>query len=305
MIVVVGGGTAALEFVLALKALIDVDVTLVAPEVEYVPRPLLVAEPLGNVPRVRRKLAELAREFGFEHVRGAVSAVEDRQVTLRGGGALAYDTLVLAPGAKRLPAFDEAIHLGDDDSQLTTLREEIEAGTVRTVAVVAPTSVGWLHPLYEAALLLAQRGARVTFTGAASEDVRQVLEQAGVAFTQERPDADRLVTLPLIRGPRIPGVPETGLYGLIPVDEHLRVEGLADVYAIGDATDYPIKQGAIACQMADAAAAHVAQSLGAPVSAEPFSARPTAMPEFGKIRIPGQHLRKLSSGSTSESVLSG
>ena len=47
------------------------------------------------------------------------------------------------------------------------------------------------------------------------------------------------MSLPLLRGPHIPGVPSTGLYGFIPVDEHLRVRGLAHAYAIGDATDHP------------------------------------------------------------------
>ena len=82
--------------------------------------------------------------------------------------------------------------------------------------------------------------------------------------------ADRIVSLPLMRGPQIPGVPETGLYALIPVDPFGRIDGLPDAYALGDATDFPIKQGGLAAQQADAAALHVAARHGAPVRPEPF-----------------------------------
>lgn len=244
MILVVGGGVAALEFVLALRDVSDAEITLVAPQTEFVPRPLLVGEAPGNVPRVRRALAGLAKELGFNHVRGAVSSVDGdaRRVTLRSGGTLAYDTLVLAPGATRLPAFEDALHLGLDD--LGPLCADIEAGRVRSVAVIAPTTSDWLEPLDAAVALFRELGARVTRTG----------------------DADRIVSLPLLRGPRIPGVPGTGLYGFIPVDEHLRVRGLAHAYAIGDATDHPLKQGAIACRQAAEAAVHIAASYGAPVA---------------------------------------
>ena len=67
-----------------------------------------------------------------------------------------------------------------------------------------------------------------------------------------------------------PGVPATGLYGLIPVDPYGRVEGLPDAYAAGDATDFPLKQGGIACQQADAVAANIAARHGADVAPTRF-----------------------------------
>ena len=82
--------------------------------------------------------------------------------------------------------------------------------------------------------------------------------------------ADRIVSLPLARGPRLPGVPATGPYGLIPVDPYGRVDGLPDAYAIGDATDFPLKQGGIACQQADAVAANIAARHGADVAPTRF-----------------------------------
>jgi len=66
-----------------------------------------------------------------------------------------------------------------------------------------------------------------------------------------------VVALPQLEGPRLPGLPADGL-GFIQIDEHARVVGLDDVYAAGDATDFPIKQGGIATQQADAAVEMIA-----------------------------------------------
>jgi sulfide:quinone oxidoreductase len=43
-----------------------------------------------------------------------------------------------------------------------------------------------------------------------------------------------------------------------------------DVYAAGDATALPIRQGAVGTQQADAAAEHIAARLGAPIHPKPF-----------------------------------
>jgi sulfide:quinone oxidoreductase len=58
--------------------------------------------------------------------------------------------------------------------------------------------------------------------------------------------------------------------GFIRTDLHCRVEGLDDVYAAGDATWFPVKQGGIAAQQADVAAAAIAAQAGAPVASRPF-----------------------------------
>ena len=46
--------------------------------------------------------------------------------------------------------------------------------------------------------------------------------------------------------------------------------GVDDVYAAGDGTNFPIKQGGLGAQQADAAAAHIAERLGAAIAVEPF-----------------------------------
>jgi sulfide:quinone oxidoreductase len=76
--------------------------------------------------------------------------------------------------------------------------------------------------------------------------------------------ADRAVALPVHRGPAVEGLPaDAG--GFIPVGRDARVPGTADVWAVGDGTTNPVKQGGVACQQADAAAAQISASLGLPV----------------------------------------
>jgi sulfide:quinone oxidoreductase len=229
-------------------------------------------------------LREFASELGFELVTARVRAVdhERSRIVDRTGDTLSYDTLVLALGARTLPAFEAAVHLGDAEGAqaFQRLRDEIESGSVRRVGFVVPARAGWTLPVYEAALLTANGHDTVSvslftpedrplehFGADASEALEQALESAGIEFAgggrRFDPQAvDRVVSVPLVRGPEIAGVPATGLYGLIPVDGFGHVIGLPDVYAIGDATDFPVKQGEIACQQADVAAQSVAARYG-------------------------------------------
>jgi len=125
------------------------------------------------------------------------------------------------------------------------------------------------------------------FGGRASGCVLEYLEQLGIAFlpssrivrvgrgeavVEPGPRglrADRVVTLPLLRGPAFRGLPRDR-DGFLPIDAHGAVRGVADVYAAGDATDYPIKQGGLATQQADAVAAAIAARAGAPLTPAPF-----------------------------------
>ena len=51
---------------------------------------------------------------------------------------------------------------------------------------------------------------------------------------------------------------------------HGRVRGADDVYAAGDGTWFPVKQGGLACQQADAAAESIAAQAGADIEPAPF-----------------------------------
>ena len=83
-------------------------------------------------------------------------------------------------------------------------------------------------------------------------------------------DSQRVVALPTIAGVEIDGIPSDE-HGFIPIDEQGRVVGLTDVYAAGDGTTFPVKQGGIACQQADAIAELLAAAAGAPVQHQPFA----------------------------------
>ena len=172
------------------------------------------------------------------------------------------------------------------------------------VAFVVPNETTWTLPLYELALMTARQawsmGAdRVRFLlvtseerplamfgAAASDAVAELLESAsiefiGSAYTQVEHnrlvvdpggrsiDVDRVVSLPRLEGMSIPGVPADA-DGFIPVDAHGRVAGLPGVYAAGDGTAFPIKQGGLATQQADAVAETIAAAAGAPVEPQPF-----------------------------------
>jgi len=80
--------------------------------------------------------------------------------------------------------------------------------------------------------------------------------------------ADRIVALPRLAGPRIPGLP-ADLQGFITADAHGAVAGLDGVYAAGDGTGGAIKQGGLAAQQADAIADRILWRLGARDEPEP------------------------------------
>jgi sulfide:quinone oxidoreductase len=81
--------------------------------------------------------------------------------------------------------------------------------------------------------------------------------------------AERIIALPSLRGPGIAGLPQDG-NGFIPIDEYARVRDAEGVWAAGDATDYPVKYGGVAAQLADTAAASIAAGAGADCHPEPF-----------------------------------
>ncbi len=80
---------------------------------------------------------------------------------------------------------------------------------------------------------------------------------------------DRVVALPELEGPAIPGLPATPR-GFLRVDGHCKVRGVERVYAAGDATDFPVKLGGLAAQQADTAAEAIAALAGAPIAPSAF-----------------------------------
>ncbi len=309
-VLIAGGGVAALEAALALRALAEdrVSVELLAPEPYFWYRPLAVAEPFGLGEVRQFELAELAGAAGAIFSPGALVRVDaGRRVAWTStGGSIPYDVLLVACGAVPTPAVAGALTFRGpaDTERMRRLLEEIAAARVGRVAFVVPWGAVWSLPIYELVLMtagyLAARGvdsvdlALVTpeeeplqlFGRAGSEAVRELLEERGVAVRTGScavefvggelrlvPEgsiaADRVVALPRLRGPRIDGLPQT-VEGFLPVDAHGQVHGLSDVFAAGDITSFPVKQGGIAAQEADAAAELIAANAGADLAPQPF-----------------------------------
>jgi sulfide:quinone oxidoreductase len=240
--------------------------------------------------------------------RGSVAAVdpERKVVALDDGLELAYDILLLALGARPREAVAGALTFRgpEDGPALSALLDKTTAGEIRRIAFAVPTGASWPLPVYELALLTAEyvaahgtRGVQILivtpeehplglFGQTASDAVSELLAIRGVqvqtmvtpVLFEERVlrivaaqpiELDAVVALPQLEGPRLPGVPHDER-GFVPTDESGWVLGLTDVYAAGDLTQFPLKQGGIATQQADAAASAIAADAGVAVKPEPF-----------------------------------
>jgi sulfide:quinone oxidoreductase len=83
-------------------------------------------------------------------------------------------------------------------------------------------------------------------------------------------EVDLVIALPRLRGLGLPGLPHQS-EGFVPVDGYGRVRGLDRVWAVGDMTTRPLKQGGLATQQADVAAADIAaQIAGADIDVQPY-----------------------------------
>src|SRR4051812_12854732 len=308
-VLVAGGGVAALEAVLALRALApsQLVVEVLAPNREFRAEPLSVAEPFGLAEPRRVDLAAFASEHGARFTRGALAEVDvsKRLVRTGTGEAIGFDALLVAIGATSRAALPGALTFrgSRDIVAFRELLEEIEAGAVRSVAFALPGPTRWSFPLYELALMTAARAAArdvdvriefvtheraplAAFGHRASDRVRGLLSDAGIRLrTSATPlvaqpgrlfltnrgviAAERVVALGKLSVADIPGLPQRR-NGFIPTDVYGRVEGAPRVYAAGDASWFPIKQGGVAAQQADTAASAIAADAGIDVALEPF-----------------------------------
>jgi sulfide:quinone oxidoreductase len=310
-VLIAGGGVAALEATLALGDLARdrVQVTILAPEAEFVYRPMRVREPFGYSTARRYSLDEFASDTGAELIQDAFKWLEPerRSVHTAGERELPYDALLLAMGARLRARYKHAVTLDDRilDEQLHGLIQDVEGGYVRSLAFLIPHPMPWPLPVYELALMTAARAedmnvdlsitivtpedAPLALFGAhVSEAVKGLLESKGIltltSAHAEVPEpgrvaihpgermlhVDRIVAAPQLFGPSTPGVPKGSPDGFIPIDVHCKVRGLEGVYAAGDATDFAVKLGAIAAQQADTAAEAIAALAGADVDPRPF-----------------------------------
>jgi sulfide:quinone oxidoreductase len=308
-VVIAGGGVAGLETLLALRALAGdrVDLELVAPEPAFWYRPLAVAEPFEAGRAHPFELAGIAEAASAAFTLAELASVDVDANLARTSHAMEihYDALVIACGALPRPALAGALTFRGpaDTNAYRRLLVEAESGSIGSIAFVVPSPGLWPLPLYELALLTATHLSRhqqeveltlvtpepaplALFGDAASEAARALLSSRGVALRTGcsaigydagrldlHPDAplraERVVALPRLEGPRILGIPQDS-EGFIATDLSGRVSGLANVYAAGDITQFPIKQGGIAAQQANAVAEVIAALAGAAVHPHRF-----------------------------------
>jgi sulfide:quinone oxidoreductase len=308
-VVIAGGGIGGIETMLALRDLAGerVRMTLVSAEPEFTYLPQLVEEPFTMRPALRRELEGATREIGADFVLGRVEAVEpdSKRLVLHRGSSIDYTDLVISLGAKRVPAYEgiPMLHGPQLGVHIDSLLKECAEDALGTLALIVPPGIAWAVPLYEFALMARRRAEelgldvrmRVYTPGTAPLGVFGVNGSAALAarlrargietFTQARvrqaedgslllPDSEpiaysRALALPAIVGPALTGLP-SDRRGFIPTDSFGLVPGLDGVYAVGDGTTFPIKQGGISCEQADAAAGHIAMRHGAPFQAHPF-----------------------------------
>ena len=292
-VLVAGGGVAAMEAILALReeAGERVDITMLAPEGVFAYRPMAVAVPFARGHVQRLQLADFARETGTRLVRGELSAVEPGLARTAAGPALPYDALLVAVGAWSEPAVAGARTWTPelDQEVMGGLLADLEEGYAKRVAFVVPDGAGWPLPAYELALMTAwdardmgqddvevavqtpEPAPLALFGEQASESLRRDLEEAGVTVRAAGEDLTgwRAIALPRAAARPVAGLPRDER-GFVPVDAHGRVPGLDGVWAAGDCTAFPIKQGGLAAQQAGAAAESIAERAGADVDPQPF-----------------------------------
>jgi sulfide:quinone oxidoreductase len=309
-VLIAGGGVAGLEAALGLHDLAGerVEVQVHDPRREFVFRPFAVAEPYGATRGFRYDMRRLCERCGASFEAGGIVAVdaERRLVTTRDGERLPYDHLIVATGVRMLWAVPGAVTFwgAADEGQLGDVIAEIRSGALERVVFTMPGGHSWTLPLYELALLGAAElegipGNQTKIAIATPEDVPLELfgrrvgecmsellaERAIEVFAGARPikfengclriaagediEADAAISLPRLEGRRIGGVPHDS-DGFVGVDEHGRVIGREGLHAAGDITSFPVKQGGIACQQADAVAEAIAAAAGAEIDAQTF-----------------------------------
>jgi sulfide:quinone oxidoreductase len=82
-------------------------------------------------------------------------------------------------------------------------------------------------------------------------------------------ESQRVIALPRAVPGGVGGLP-VDERGFILCDDHGQVQGTQNVWAAGDAIAFPIKQGGLAAQQADAAAESIAARAGAELTPQPF-----------------------------------
>ena len=217
--------------------------------------------------------------------------------------------MLIAVGGREVEPFDHVgtFNAAQADATYQGVLQDIEGGYSASIAFILPMGPVWPLPIYELALMTAERARSMGIDGLevslitpetrplaifgekATVAVGDRLEAAGIALycsaMAQVPAArrllvqpqgvelqpERMIAIPRIEGPGIRGIAGGGAHGFLPIDRHCCVpETSGRVFAAGDAAAYPIKHGGVGAQMADVAAASMARLAGAQVDDQPF-----------------------------------
>jgi sulfide:quinone oxidoreductase len=310
-VIIAGAGIGGLEALTTLQSLAGdrTQVTVLDPETHLELAARSVEPPFARAGSPRYSLQAICADHGARFNCDALKRVVDHPGTVitADGDELPYDSLVVAVGARREPAYDDALSFRgiDDAESMHGLVQDLEGGYLRRLAFVVPSGITWPLPIYELALLTAERAhslcldrvqvslvtveaAPLDVFGADLADaitrelvaarIRLVPSTAvahvtgGTLFdagANEILHAQRVVAAPLLRGRRIAGLPLDS-DGFVPSDAYCRVDHMRGVYSIGDGSSQPIKQGGLAAQQGSVAAHHIAMRAGLDVDVPRF-----------------------------------
>lgn len=308
-VLIVGGGVAALEACLGLHwdRSIDADVTLVSRSREFVYRPLAILEPFGHQPAPSYPIKEILSTCSPEIIYNDVAAIDPAggEARIYAGRTLEFDAAIVATGTEPRASLRNAIVIGAHGSmeRLAILVAQIDAGLVDRVVFTVPAAPSWSLPIYELAMYTAAHAKHrardvevqlitpeehplIDFGAAASDSVVKLLAENDVRLDRgvralnydgqvlEMSDGRSIETSYVVALPELAGVPIAGLthdeHGFLPVDDYGRVAGTTNVFAAGDITDFPIKQGGIATQQADVVVGAVTEQFGGSAALHPF-----------------------------------
>jgi len=283
--------------------------TVLAPNSEFVYRPMSVGEPFAYSAATRYPLAPILTELDAHLIADKLAWVEPDKCVVHtaADASVEYDALVLAPGARLHPRYKHAITIDDRhmDEALHGLIEDIEGGYLDSIAFVSPGRMAWPLPLYELALMTAGRAFDMgvalqttivtpeerplaIFGQEVSDGVAKLLADANItsinsAYAEipepgeivinpgdRRLQVKRVVALPELYGPSVRGLPVSE-HGYLRVNRFGQVPDAGPVFAAGDATDFPVKQGGIGCQQADVVAESIAALAGLEIEPESFT----------------------------------
>lgn len=246
-VVIAGGGVAGLEALIAMRDLAPgrVATTLLAPTPEYLVRALSVQDPFARPTPRHYSLQQIAADHDAEFVQDGLAAADTahNRVETSAGTHISFDSLLVAIGARPEAAFERVnTFRGLQDAEaMHGLIQDVEGGYSKRIAFVVPPGVTWPLPLYELALMTAERAYSLgmdveltivtpeeeplgLFGRSASESVASSLADAGItviAGAQVREvtggevversgdvlvRAQRVLALPRLEGPGVAGL---------------------------------------------------------------------------------------------------